>query len=36
MIEEFSDEGLDLDKIDPLSNNLSEANNAINYYINQN
>ena len=36
MIEEFSDQGLDLDKISLTINNLSEANRAIKYYINQN
>ncbi len=36
MIEEFSDEGLNLDKINLTINNLSEANRAIKYYVNQN
>ena len=36
MIEEFSDQGLDLDKISLTINNLSEANRAIKYYIKQN
>jgi len=36
MIEEFSDEGLNLDKISLTINNLSEANRAIKYYVDQN
>ena len=36
MIEEFSDEGLNLAKISLTINNLSEANRAIKYYVDQN